>query len=297
MTRRSAGQDDRPWTTRRLLEWTSGYLERQAVDAPRLAAEMLLGRVLGVERIRLYMDLDRPSTELERAAYRQLVERAAAHEPVQYLVGEAYFFALPFKVTADVLIPRPSTELLVEHVIQHTRQTPGLVNARIADVGTGSGCIAVAVAQHLLDCHVVATDVDEQALAVGRANAEQHGVADRIEWRCGSLYEPLAGGRFNYIAANPPYISDAEWDQLPANVKDHEPARALRGGSDGLDYLRPLIAGAAYLLSSPGQLVLEIAASQKQAVLDLAAASKGLAHPRVLPDREGHPRMLLADRA
>ncbi len=288
---------NQPWTTRRLLTWTADYLERQNVDSPRLSAEMLLAHVLEVQRIKLYTDMDRPASPLERAAFRSLVERAAAHEPVQYLVGTASFFSLDFEVNRDVLIPRPSTETLVEHIIQRTRRTPGLATPVVADVCTGSGCIAIALAKNLPNAGIVATDLSAKALEVAKRNAAQHGVAERITFREGDLLEPLAEMRCAFIAANPPYISDTEWEDVAPNVSAYEPVAALRSGSDGLDHLRPLIAQAGAYLMEDGQLVAEIAASQKQAVLDLAADAPDLANPRVLADAEGYPRVLVADRA
>jgi len=291
-------QADAPtWTTRKLLDAAAAHLEKKDVDSPRLCAELLMAHVLEVPRIQLYADLDRPASELERAAYRTWIERAAGHEPVQYLLEEAHFFSDVFRVGPDVLIPRPSTETLVEHVIQHTRLTPGFANPTIADIGTGSGCIAIAIAKHLPTAHLIATDVSEAALKVARANAETHQVADRIEFRHGPCYEPLHGERLAYIVSNPPYIPDAEWQQVAPNVKDHEPVGALRGGSDGLDVLRPLIAEAAGHLAQPGQIVFEIAASQKAAVIEEAGRAAGLGAPRVLADHDGLPRMLVADHA
>lgn len=292
-----AANADRRWTTRRLLDWTTGHFESKGVDDARLAAELLLAHVLEVPRIKLYMDLDRPASPRELAAYRELVEKAAAHHPIQYLLGEGHFFSLVFKVTPDTLIPRPATETLVDHIIHHTRVTPGYVTPVIADIGAGSGCIAVALAKNLPDARLVATDISEPALAVARENAERHGVAERISFRHGPLYEPLADQPFHYIVSNPPYIPDNEWEQVAPNVRDHEPASALRAGSDGLDVLRPLIAHAAEHLQRPGQLVVEIAASQKAAVLQLADAAPGLTNAHVLADHEGHPRVLVADRA
>lgn len=284
------------WTTRRLLDWTWRYFEKKGVDSPRLAAEMLLAHVLHVPRLQLYTDPDRPTSELERAAFRELVERAAAHEPVDYLVGEAPFFSMMFKVDRSVLIPRPSTEALVEHVVQHARRTPGFASPVIADVGTGSGVIAVSLARHIPGSRVIATDISPQALALARENAARHGVLDRVEFRLGSMLEPLAVGRFHYVVSNPPYISDAEWEHVAPNVKDYEPVAALRGGQDGLLFIRQLVEGAYGLLSSPGQLVVEIAASQKQAVLEMVASVGHWGGARVLSDHEGLPRVLVADR-
>lgn len=282
------------WTTRRLLEWTAEYLKRKGVDSPRLSAELLLAHVLSVQRIRLFMELDRPASPLERAAYRELVERAAGHEPIQYLTGQAHFFSLTFDVNPAVLIPRPSTETIVEHVIQHARRTPGFRSPLIADICTGSGCIAIALAQNLPEANVVATDISASAIEVAKANAKRHGVADRIEFRVGSLFEPLRES-FTYVCANPPYIPDEEWESVEANVKLYEPTEALRGGEDGLDLIRPLLTGAPAYLARPGQVLIEIAASRKAAVLELAQEVGGLADARVINDAQGFARVLIAE--
>lgn len=283
------------WTSGKLLEWTAGYLERCDVDSPRLSAELLLAHVLQLPRIKLYMEMDRPASELERAAYRDLVERAAAHEPVQYLVGTASFFSLTFEVDKRVLIPRPSTETLVEQVVQHQRRTPGFASPLIADVGTGSGAIAVSLAKSIPECRVIATDVSPEALEVARKNVERHGLGDRVELREGRSFEPLRGERVTYLVSNPPYISDEEWAAVARNVKEHEPVGALRGGADGLSVVRELVAGCHEFLKRPGQLVVEIAASQREAALGLAGGNENLTNIRVLPDHERLPRMLLAD--
>lgn len=282
------------WTTRKLLAWTSDYFTKKGIDSPRLSAEMLLAHVLSVPRIKLFMDADRPASDLERAAFRDLVERAAKHEPVDYLVGQAPFFSMMFKVTPAVLIPRPSTETVVEHIIQHARRTPGFREPLIADLCTGSGIIAIALAKHIEGCHVIATDISEAALTIAKENAAAHGVTDKIEFRRGDLLEALGNDRVKYLVSNPPYISDAEWADVPPNVKDYEPTLALRGGADGLQLIRPLLAAARQRLEPPGQVVIEIAASQKESALQLAAAA-GLANPQVLVDHEGLPRVLVAE--
>lgn len=283
------------WSTRALLAWTTAHFDRKGLDNPRLSAEMLLAHVLGVDRLKLYMDPDRPATEAERAHFRELVERASSHEPVDYLVGEAPFFSMMLKVSPAVLVPRPSTETLVEHIIQHARRTPGFESPLVADIGTGSGAIAIALAKHLAGSKVIATDVSEAALEVARENAARQKVEDRIEFRLGNLLEPLAGERVRYLVSNPPYIPDHEWDAVPPNVKDHEPVGALRAGADGLEYLRPLIQQAREHLETPGQLVLEMAASHSQAVLALANQHPGLQRAEILPDHENLPRVLVAE--
>jgi len=284
------------WTSRRLLVWTTEYLAKKGVDQSRMASEMMLAHVLGVERLKLYMDPDRPANDLEKAAFHELVERAAQHEPVDYLVGATSFFAMMLNVTKDVLVPRPSTETLVEHVVQHARRTPGFHSPLIADIGTGSGAIAVALAKHVPNCHIMATDVCKKALRVAQANSLKHNVDDRIDFRLGNLLEPLAKQRVHYLTSNPPYISDDQWTRVPRNVKNYEPVGALRGGVDGLKYIRLIIEQAPTCLEKPGQLVLEIDHTQKQSVLNLVHQTAGLNHEHILADHEGLARVLVADR-
>jgi release factor glutamine methyltransferase len=288
---------DRPWTTLRLLNWTTEHFTKKGIDSPRVSAEMLLSHVLECSRIKLYTEPERPTSELERSAYRDLVERAARHEPVDYLTGRTPFFSMMLKVTPAVLIPRPSTETIVEHVLQHARRTPGFAAPAIADICTGSGAIAVALAKHLPKARVIATDISPEALEIARFNAKEQKVEDRIEFRLGDFLQPIQGQRFEYLISNPPYISDSEWEQVEPNVKNYEPTIALRGGPDGLKFIRPLIAQAHLYLEHPGQLLIETAASHKAKVLELARQNPMLLNPTVLADHEGLPRVLVADRA
>jgi release factor glutamine methyltransferase len=274
----------------------SEHFQAKGVESPRLVGEMLLAHVIGCERMRLYMEVDRPASPEELARLRELVARAAQHEPVQYLVGHAWFFSRQFEVDRSTLIPRPCTETLVEHVLQWHRGS-GVASPILADIGTGTGCIAVSLAAQIKDARVVATDLVPEALELAMRNAERHGVADCIEFRSGSLLDPLRAGppgrRYDVICANPPYISDAEWADVPRNVKEYEPSSALRGGPDGLDCIRPLIAGARPLLAENGELVVEIAQSQRDAVLRLAEQA-GFNDSTVLKDYEGLWRVLVA---
>ncbi len=308
---------DGPWTTRKLLGWTTRHFEAKGIDSPRVAAEMLLGHVLNVPRLKLYMEPDRPADDAERRRFRDLVGRASRHEPVDYLIGHAPFFSMQFRVTPAVLIPRPSTETIVEHVLQRERTLNASKPAdsirrplRLADVCTGSGAIVLALLKHLPHATAVATDLSEEALAVARQNAADLGLADRVEFRQGDLYAPLGEERFDYLLSNPPYISDAEWADVLPNVKEYEPPHALRSGRDGLDHLRPLIARASHHLlpqTSGGtsgdvsggeggsQALFEIAASQAGAVTQLAQASRGLTNPKILKDHERRPRVLVVD--
>lgn len=295
------------WTTRRLLAWMGTAFSRKQLDSPRLMAEMLVAHVIGCDRLKLYTDADRPASPLERQTLRDLVARALKHEPVQYLVGEAWFFGLSFKVDRRVLIPRPATETIVEHVLQHARARSGVAGKRgegllIADICTGSGCIAIALLKNLPDARAVATDICEQAARVARDNAVRHSVLDRLDILTGDLLEPLADfpstrgvESLDYLVSNPPYIPDDEWPAVAPNVKDHEPHGALRGGADGLDFARRLLSGTR-LLKPGGLLLMETADSRADAALDLVASSPLLSDARILKDFEGLPRVIIAAR-
>jgi release factor glutamine methyltransferase len=296
------------WTTRKLLAWMSEAFMRNKLDSPRLMSEMLMSHVLGCQRLRLYMEPDRPATELEKKALRDLVARAIKHEPVQYLVGECVFFGLTFTVDKRVLIPRPATQTIVEYVLQHARTAPGFGGTAgegvfFADVCTGSSCIATSLLYTMKQARAVATDISPDALAVARLNAIRHGVIDRIELVEGDLLAPLladpttrANESLHYLVSNPPYIPDHEWDAVEPNVKNHEPHLALRAGPDGLDYVAPLIENAPRLLRPGGLLLIEIASSTADKVLGLAEAQPQLEGARVLPDIDNLPRVLVASK-
>jgi release factor glutamine methyltransferase len=297
-----------PWTTRRLLAWIAEAFARHGLESPRLCAELLVAHVVGCDRLRLYTDPDRPASPLERDTLRDLVGRALRHEPVQYLVGEAWFHALPFHVDRRVMVPRPSTETIIEQVLLHCRALPGFGGLKgsgegitIADVCTGSGCIAVSLLRTLTGARAIATDISADALEVARLNARRHQVADRIDFLQGDLLSPLeihpAGLHLHYIVANPPYVPDAEWDDVPPNVKDYEPAIALRGGPDGLALLRRLVEDAPARLRPGGLLAVELASASAPAALDLARAQPLLTDARIEPDLDGLPRVLVARRA
>ena len=231
---------------------------------------------------------------------RDLVARAAKHEPVQYLVGSAWFFSRQFKVNRSTLIPRPCTETLVEHVLQWLRVNPGHAAPVIADIGTGTGCIGISIAAQIAAAHVIASDIEPEALALARENAAMHGVADRMEFiegaGVGAIIAARPGVRFDVIASNPPYIPDSEWEsgEVARNVRDFEPARALRGGVDGLEVIRPLIAEAPAILKPGGLLAIEIADAHKDAAIMLATGTRLLDEVQVLKDHEGLWRVLTA---
>ena len=279
----------------RLLEWTTGYFSDGQVDSPRLAAEMLLASVLGCQRIELYARFDHVPADAQRDAYRQLVRRAAEHEPVAYLVGCKEFYSLRFTVTPAVLIPRPETELLVAHATDRLKALGR--ETFMWDTCTGSGCVAIATARQIDGVTVLATDISAEAVAVAAGNAADHGVDERVLCRQSDLLTRPADcadlPAFDVITANPPYV--AAGDDLPAVVR-HEPAGALLAGPDGLDVIRPLIAAAPDQLADGGALVLEFGRGQADAVRDLIVAAGRFAEPAIIRDQQSIERVAVATR-
>ena len=289
------------WTVKKLLEWTAGFLGRKAVDSPRLAAEMLLGHVLSLPRIQLYARFDRELEAAELARFRDLVKRAGEHEPVQYLVGVAHFYNLEFRVTRDVLIPRPDTETLVENVVGTLKiaADPAAAGAtRVLDLCTGSGCVAVALARQLPSANVVAVDISAAAVAVARGNVEKLEVAGRVDVREGDLFAAVAGEPpFDVIVANPPYIPSGDIAALDRNVRDYEPRLALDGGGDGLDFHRRILADALRHLTDGGRVFIEMQFDQGPRLKELAESSGAWGEVRVLRDFEGRGRVLSVRKA
>lgn len=269
-------------------------LRSEGVDSPRLDAELLLAHVLGVNRAAVLAWPNRVLTPKELTHYRNLVARRAAREPLAYIVGHREFFDLDFAVDPRVLIPRPETELLVEHALAVARQMrlPDDVPLQIADVGAGSGAIAVTLAVHLPRAIVYALEGSTGALAVTEENTHWHSVADRVHCLLGDLLEPLPGP-VNLITANLPYVTTGEWEGLPPEIRDYEPRAALDGGPDGLSLIRRLLATAGPHLSPGGALVVEIGASQGDAVTALARQDFPRSDVRLHQDYAGLDRLVL----
>jgi len=242
---------DEAWTPLRLIAWTQGFFAKGGVDAPRLTAEILLAHALSCDRVRLYLDFDKPLGAPELAAFRELVRRRAAGEPTAWLTGRREFLGHVFRVDPLVLVPRPETELLVEAAIALLPQEGTLL-----DLCTGSGCIAISAALARPDARVVATEISTEALAVARENAAALGAA--VEFLEGDLYGPVAAGeRFDLIVSNPPYVPAGEIEGLSREVR-REPRIALDGGKDGLDVIRRIVSCAPSRLRPDGLLVIEM---------------------------------------
>lgn len=330
-----------PWTVRRLLAWMIGFLGERGIESPRMVAEILIAEVLKVERLRLYMEPDRELDPQELAELRALVTRAGRHEPVQFLVGHWPFLGREYKVAPCTLIPRPSTETLVEQALDWYRARGG-GSASALDLCTGSGCVAVSMALGMraiarpsgVGCKplasaqphsstqpnssaqphasaqplrngdpaatevaltMVASDIVADAVELARSNAARHGAS--VDVRQGDLYAAVRDHEvFDIIASNPPYVTDAEYDALDRNVREYEPASALRGGRDGLDFVRRIVAGAHARLNPGGLLAVEIGWKHGEAALALVAGNHWR-DARVVKDCDGIDRVLCAVRS
>ena len=274
------------WTPLKLVAWTQGYFARSQVDAPRLTAEILLAHALGCDRVRLYLDFDKPIAEKELVAFRELVRRRAAGEPTAYLTGKKEFCGRTFKADRRALIPRPETELLVEAALAALPEE-GLA----LDVCTGSGCVAITLALERPRARVLAVDLSPEALALAAENAAALGA--RVEFLAGDVYDPVPPDlRFDVVVANPPYVPTAEVSGL-ARELSHEPAMAIDGGEGGLAVAARLIAGAPAHLSAGGTLVVEMHESHRELFPRLCRAA-GFAEARTRLDLAGLPRYVVA---
>ncbi|MFV1963925.1 MAG: peptide chain release factor N(5)-glutamine methyltransferase [Pirellulaceae bacterium] len=287
-----------PWTIGRLLQWTTDYLKQHGSSSPRLDAELLLAKSLDRPRIELYTGYqDDPGDEV-RSSYRELVRRRAAGEPVAYLVGRREFYSLSFEVTTDVLIPRPETEFVVMALLDAIKASPANDHPwRIADVGTGSGVLAICAAKHVSTAQVTAIDISPPALEVARRNARAHDVADRIEWIEGDLLTSLSEDpRFDFIVSNPPYVSQAELEQTPREVQLYEPHSALVAGPTGDEIIARLVPQAASRLVGGGALITEISPMLEQRILQLLQQDDRFEEPNIVKDLSGHSRVIVTRR-
>ncbi len=282
---------DRVWTVLDLLRWTTDFFAARGLDSPRLDAEVLLAFALESDRLRLYVEFDKPVQEAERARFRELVRRRADERvPVALLTGAKEFWSLSLAVTPDVLVPRPDTETLVAAVLERLPDTEA--ELRVLDVGTGSGAIALALASERPKAKVLATDVSAAALELARANAEGLGLADRVTFAQGDLYAPAGDARFDCVVSNPPYLAEAERAGLAPELS-REPESALFAGACGDEVLRRLVEGAAERLAPGALLAFELAPAQR-AALQAALGDAGFVGVRVHRDLAGLDRALSA---
>ena len=317
--------NDKIWTIGRILKWTEQYFKDKGIESPRLDAEVLLAHVLEKQRIYLYVHFDEPLQSAELAAYREMIKQRVLHVPVAQILGEKEFTGLTFKVTADTLVPRPDTEILVQAAVERLKAMKGEKSAtgvladesaaeepaegqpvggadaeqevaeplHIADIGTGSGAICLSVLRYLAGTVADTVDISPEARAVAEENAASLGLADRVTFHTGDLLQPLRGMTFAAILSNPPYIPEADIAGLAPEVRLKEPHTALSGGRDGLDFYRRLAKEAPAMLVPGGFMAFEVGIHQAEPVAALAKANPLIARTEILPDYAGIDRVVV----
>jgi len=274
----------RPQTVRELLQWAALFLGQEK----RLEAELLLSKVSGLSRAKLLAYPEKEIAKKESDLFRELVRLRHSDEPLQYILGTQSFMGLDFLVNKNVLIPRSDTEVLVEETLNLAQKIAGPL--RILDLCTGSGAIAVSLAKYLPNAEVTAVDISQEALEIAQANAELHGVSRQVKFLQGDLFQPVGAETFQIIASNPPYITTAEMEELPDDVKK-EPALALWGGEDGLDFYRRIVGESGQYLTASGWLVVEIGWQQGEQVKKLFEIN-GFTRCEIIKDWAGHDRVV-----
>lgn len=285
--------NDKIWTIGRILKWTEQYFKDKGIESPRLDAEVLLAHVLEKQRIYLYVHFDEPLQPGELAAYREMIKKRVLRVPVAQILGEKEFMGLTFKVTADTLVPRPDTEILVQAAVDRLRAMAGEEPLRFADIGTGSGAICLSVLHYLAGTVADTVDISPAARAVAEENAASLGLADRVTFHTGDLLQPLSGISFVAILSNPPYIPEADIAKLAPEVRLKEPHTALSGGQDGLDFYRRLANEAPAMLVPGGFTAFEVGIHQAGDVADLLKANPLIDRTEILPDYAGIDRVVV----
>ncbi len=277
------------WTPLKIIQWAVPYLTQKGVESPRLDVEIIVAHALHLDRLKVYLQFDRPLDPGELSAIREMLKRRALREPLQYILGQREFYGLTFSVGPGVLIPRPETELLVECVLKHLEGLPE-EKRLVLDLGTGSGCVAISVAKNIA-CRVWAVDKSQKALETAKLNARDLGTSD-IEWRQGSWFaalKPEDPSQFAIIASNPPYIPLQEKAELSSEVRDYEPSEALFSENNGLAAYAEIAQGLSGRLMQGGAVFLEIHANGHDKVSGILAplGFKETLHR----DLQGHPRL------
>jgi len=289
-------------TVLEIIQRSTEFLERKAVESPRLQAELLLAHLLKLRRMQLYLNFERMLDSAETDAFRELVRRRGAREPLQYIVGSTSFCGLEIAVNSHVLIPRPETEQLAEQGwfflsrISEANHCPADSSPLTAlDFGTGSGCLAIALAAKCHNVRIDAVDISLEALAVARRNVENHGLTERIRFVQANTLASLNGSAFDLIISNPPYITTKEIDSLQPEVRDFEPRCALDGGVDGLDYFRRFAIEGQAFLKPAGRMMLEFGDGQAEAIHEIFESEKWIVEA-MQNDYSERPRIITVRR-
>jgi len=284
------------WTILEMLQWGTTYLTEKGFDESRLTVELLLSHVLSLQRIQLYMSFDRPLSEREISLFKEMFQRRLRHEPLQYITGSLEFMGLEFLVDRRVLIPRPETEVLVEHAIKLAADRFAGSPARILDIGTGSGCIAIALAKMIEGSAVTAIDVSEGAIALAKINGEKNGVVERVDFLAKDIFKMESNAfphPFHLVVSNPPYISTSEFAGLAPEIAEYEPNLATTDGSDGLTFYRHIAKVGKSMLLQDGVVIVECAYNQSIEVQKIFRDA-GWSDPEIFKDYSGNPRGLIA---
>ncbi len=274
-----------------LVRLSVEYLERKGVENPRLDAEILLAHVLGISRLQVYLQFDKPLEASEVDGYREAVRRRSRREPVAHITGVREFWSLELSVDPRTLVPRPETETLVEACLARMG-----IAGRLADLGTGSGAVALALLSERPGWTAVGVERSPGALAVARENARKTGLDERVELRRGDLFSPVGEEVFHLVVSNPPYIPSAQIDELEPEVSRFEPREALDGGPDGLDVIRKIAAGAPAHLTDTGIVAVEFGAGQESLVEAIFEATGAYNEVQLAKDLADRPRVAVARR-
>lgn len=282
------------WTIIKVLSWTTSYLKKHSIESPRLTGEILLAHSLGIKRLDLYLQYDRPLQKNELSDFKLLIKRRIQNEPVAYITGGKGFFESDFEVSHDVLIPRPDTETLVEQALKILKTYQGHCRPRmILELGTGSGAIIVSLARAVPNNLYFASDISLAALAIAKKNAEKI-ARNRISFFAGSWFSPLGeNSRFDLIVSNPPYIPTEDIQGLESEIKEFEPMLALDGGTDGVDSYRSILKNAHNYLVPGGIILLEIGFDQKEIMQSISGQYKEYEFIDFIRDLAGHNRVAL----
>lgn len=288
-----------PWTVMRLLEWTTGFFKTKGSDSARLDAEVLLAAARDCERIELYAAFnDVPGDEV-RAAFREMVRRRGSGVPVAQLVGHKEFYSHKFRVDESTLIPRPETEHVVIEAVDRIKTLTDLDRPpRVADIGTGSGVIALSIAAHMKNVEVTATDMSESALKIARYNASKMSLEDRVDLvQCDLLSGVDLPNTFDIICSNPPYVTDAEFDQLDRSVRDHEPKSALVSGPKGTEVIERILVECLDRLTPAGWFIIELSPMIAAAAKAFADSTGSFGEVTLVKDLARHDRILICRRS
>jgi release factor glutamine methyltransferase len=288
-------KQDKSWTILSTLNWTTDYFKKNKISTPRLDAEILLAHALKTDRVSLYTNFEKPLHSKELKAFKSLIIRRAKREPVAYIIGKKEFWSMEFEVNKFTLIPRPETEILVASAIEILKKN---VNAKVLELGTGSGVIAITLAKEIEDILIFAVEISYKAIKTARRNAILNGVEKKINLIVSDFFSCIKrhGRKFDLIISNPPYIKTREWKPLSLEIKKFEPKNALLGGEDGLKNFRIIAKNAKDYLNYGGWLLLEIGETQGEMIIDMLNKEKSYKFSEIVKDYSGKDRGIVTQK-